>query len=118
MLTVHTNLTESIYDVLGPEDSFGVAQVSIQICYKTLYALVYGKIEMSLNSNNYDIYVDISNHFIINVSYEFSGIIRWSCSSFFVQSSYCRGYCVFKTGAMEIFARLLPKVGKNSTEKG
>ncbi|XP_041968067.1 uncharacterized protein LOC121725268 [Aricia agestis] len=26
VLTVHQNLTESIYDVLGPEDSFGVAQ--------------------------------------------------------------------------------------------
>ncbi|KAJ8719060.1 hypothetical protein PYW07_016616 [Mythimna separata] len=26
VLTVHPNLTESIYDVLGPEDSFGVAQ--------------------------------------------------------------------------------------------
>nr|XP_034828736.1 uncharacterized protein LOC117986036 isoform X4 [Maniola hyperantus] len=26
VLTVHQNLTESIYDILGPEDSFGVAQ--------------------------------------------------------------------------------------------
>ncbi|XP_075976271.1 uncharacterized protein LOC142976664 [Anticarsia gemmatalis] len=26
VLTVHPNLTESIYDVLGPEDSFGIAQ--------------------------------------------------------------------------------------------
>ncbi|KAJ0177846.1 hypothetical protein K1T71_006719 [Dendrolimus kikuchii] len=26
VLTVHPNLTESIYDILGPEDSFGVAQ--------------------------------------------------------------------------------------------
>ncbi|KAL4707314.1 hypothetical protein ACJJTC_019852 [Scirpophaga incertulas] len=26
VLTVHSNLTESIYDILGPEDSFGVAQ--------------------------------------------------------------------------------------------
>ncbi|KAI5644539.1 cyclic nucleotide-binding domain-containing protein [Phthorimaea operculella] len=26
VLTVHPNLTESIYDILGPEDSFGIAQ--------------------------------------------------------------------------------------------
>ncbi|KAG7309661.1 hypothetical protein JYU34_004149 [Plutella xylostella] len=26
VLTVHPNLTESVYDVLGPEDSFGIAQ--------------------------------------------------------------------------------------------
>ncbi|KPJ19458.1 Potassium voltage-gated channel protein eag [Papilio machaon] len=29
VLTVHPNLTESIYDVLGPEDSFGIAQASV-----------------------------------------------------------------------------------------
>ncbi|CAG9122541.1 unnamed protein product [Plutella xylostella] len=29
VLTVHPNLTESVYDVLGPEDSFGIAQVGV-----------------------------------------------------------------------------------------
>lgn len=33
VLTVHPNLTESIYDILGPEDSFGVAQV----CHRNNY---------------------------------------------------------------------------------
>lgn len=33
VLTVHPNLTESIYDILGPEDSFGVAQVYFTIVY-------------------------------------------------------------------------------------
>lgn len=31
VLTVHPNLTESIYDILGPEDSFGIAQVRIEV---------------------------------------------------------------------------------------
>ncbi|KPI98672.1 Cyclic nucleotide-gated cation channel [Papilio xuthus] len=38
VLTVHPNLTESIYDVLGPEDSFGIAQASAII---SLYGFQY-----------------------------------------------------------------------------
>ncbi|XP_068626724.1 uncharacterized protein [Battus philenor] len=52
VLTVHPNLTESIYDVLGPEDSFGVAQglyVGVQHHFsfraRTVVDIVYLKLD-------------------------------------------------------------------------
>ncbi|XP_013174089.1 PREDICTED: uncharacterized protein LOC106122580 isoform X1 [Papilio xuthus] len=52
VLTVHPNLTESIYDVLGPEDSFGIAQglfVGVQHFFsfraRTVVDIVYLKLD-------------------------------------------------------------------------
>ncbi|XP_045496927.1 uncharacterized protein LOC123695204 [Colias croceus] len=52
VLTVHPNMTESIYDILGPEDSFGVAQglfvgVSHHFSFRarTIVDIVYLKLD-------------------------------------------------------------------------
>ncbi|CAH3984678.1 unnamed protein product [Pieris brassicae] len=52
VLTVHPNLTESIYDILGPEDSFGVAQgLFVGVAHhfsfraRTVVDIVYLKLE-------------------------------------------------------------------------
>ncbi|XP_028170550.1 uncharacterized protein LOC114360170 [Ostrinia furnacalis] len=52
VLTVHPNLTESIYDILGPEDSFGVAQgLYVGVAHhfsfraRTVVDIVYLKLE-------------------------------------------------------------------------
>ncbi|XP_053605424.1 uncharacterized protein LOC128672350 isoform X1 [Plodia interpunctella] len=52
VLTVHQNLTESVYDVLGPEDSFGIAQgLFVGVCHhfsfraRTVVDIVYLKLD-------------------------------------------------------------------------